>query len=139
MQYLYTEGSYDKPFVTLYFQSSLFAIYLSGFIFWRPWQRLCCCYVWRRRRRRSRSRRTEGGKPGEDGRGEKEKLLKEGRETQEKEGRRESSAGNDDDGAEISFAEPDEPVAILPVHKVALFALIFAGPVKRLEAHSNNS
>lgn len=45
MQYLFTIGSYEKPFFTTYFKTSLFSIYLSAFIFWRPWQRLCCCCV----------------------------------------------------------------------------------------------
>ena len=42
-QYLFTQGSYDKPFFATYFKTSLFTIYLSAFIFWRPWQRLCVC------------------------------------------------------------------------------------------------
>jgi len=42
-QYIYTEGHYNKPFFTTYFKTSLLSIYLIAFVFWRPWQRLCCC------------------------------------------------------------------------------------------------
>lgn len=50
MQYLFTQADFDKPFFTTYFKTSLFIIYLSAFIFWRPWQRLCWC-EWRRKRK----------------------------------------------------------------------------------------
>jgi hypothetical protein len=33
---------YDKPLFTVYFKTALFVIYLLPFVFWRPWQRLCC-------------------------------------------------------------------------------------------------
>ena len=52
MQYLFTQASFDKPFFTTYFKTSLFTIYLSAFIFWRPWQRLCWC-EWRKRKKQS--------------------------------------------------------------------------------------
>lgn len=40
-QFLFTEESYEKPFFTTYFKTSLFSIYLVAFLFWRPWQRQC--------------------------------------------------------------------------------------------------
>ena len=40
-QYLFTMESYEKPFFTTYFKTSLFSIYLVAFLFWRPWQRQC--------------------------------------------------------------------------------------------------
>ena len=40
-QYLFT-GDYNKPLFTVYFKTTLFSIYLVAFVFWRPWQRLCC-------------------------------------------------------------------------------------------------
>ena len=42
LQYLFREEKYDKPFFTVYFKTVLFSIYLLPFLFWRPWQRLCC-------------------------------------------------------------------------------------------------
>ena len=41
LQYLFT-GDYNKPLFTVYFKTTLFSIYLVAFVFWRPWQRLCC-------------------------------------------------------------------------------------------------
>lgn len=41
LQYLFTMESYEKPFFTTYFKTSLFSIYLVAFLFWRPWQRQC--------------------------------------------------------------------------------------------------
>ena len=46
-QFLFTEESYEKPFFTTYFKTSLFSIYLVAFLFWRPWQRQCCKEVCR--------------------------------------------------------------------------------------------
>ena len=40
-QFLFIEESYEKPFFTTYFKTSLFSIYLLAFVFWRPWQRHC--------------------------------------------------------------------------------------------------
>ena len=52
-QYLFTE-EYNKPFFTVYFKTTLFSIYLVAFVFWRPWQRLCCkCGNCRSNRRRT--------------------------------------------------------------------------------------
>lgn len=31
----------DRPFFATYFETSLFMLYLVGFIFWRPWRRQC--------------------------------------------------------------------------------------------------
>ncbi|XP_003387679.1 PREDICTED: solute carrier family 35 member F5-like [Amphimedon queenslandica] len=42
-RYLFHQQSYDKPFFTVYFKTILFITYLLPFLFWRPWQRLCCC------------------------------------------------------------------------------------------------
>ncbi|XP_064389077.1 solute carrier family 35 member F5-like isoform X2 [Halichondria panicea] len=38
---IYTQEAYNKPLFATYFKTSLFSIYLTAFIFWRPWQRLC--------------------------------------------------------------------------------------------------
>ena len=53
LQYLFNQQSYNKPFFTVYFKTVLFTIYLLPFVFWRPWQRLCCteCKCKRRRER----------------------------------------------------------------------------------------
>ena len=29
---------YDKPFFSTYFKTSLFVVYLTGFVFYRPWR-----------------------------------------------------------------------------------------------------
>ena len=34
--------SYPKPFFSVYFKTCLFTTCLFPFLFWRPWQRLCC-------------------------------------------------------------------------------------------------
>ena len=41
LQIIYTQEAYNKPLFATYFKTSLFSIYLTAFIFWRPWQRLC--------------------------------------------------------------------------------------------------
>lgn len=52
-KYLFNQQSYNKPFFTVYFKTVLFTIYLLPFVFWRPWQRLCCteCKCKRKRER----------------------------------------------------------------------------------------
>ena len=40
-QHLFHDEHYDKPLFWTYFKTTLFSLYLSGFLFWRPWQRLC--------------------------------------------------------------------------------------------------
>jgi solute carrier family 35 protein F5 len=36
--YIFKNLHYDKPFFSTYFKTSLFMIYLSGFLFYRPWR-----------------------------------------------------------------------------------------------------
>ena len=31
-------SQYDKPFFSTYFKTSLFMVYLTGFVFYRPWR-----------------------------------------------------------------------------------------------------
>ena len=40
-QHLFHDEHYNKPLFWTYFKTTLFSIYLSAFLFWRPWQRLC--------------------------------------------------------------------------------------------------
>ena len=40
-QHLFHDEHYDKPFFWTYFKTTLFSLYLSAFLFWRPWQRMC--------------------------------------------------------------------------------------------------
>lgn len=40
-RYIFKEIDYNKPFFSTYFKSSLLVIYLSGFLFYRPWGRRC--------------------------------------------------------------------------------------------------
>lgn len=41
-QKLFKDETYPKPFFSVYFKTSLFALCLFPFLFWRPWHRLCC-------------------------------------------------------------------------------------------------
>lgn len=52
-QHLFHDEHYDKPLFWTYFKTTLFSLYLSAFLFWRPWQRLCWegCRKGRRERR----------------------------------------------------------------------------------------
>ena len=52
VQFLFRQEDYPKPLFTVYFKTSLFTIYLVAFLFWRPWQRMCCP-KWCRRKNQS--------------------------------------------------------------------------------------
>ena len=54
VQHLFHDGGYNKPLFWTYFKTTLFSIYLSAFLFWRPWQRMC---GWRRGEGRITGRR----------------------------------------------------------------------------------
>jgi len=38
MQFIFEDNQFSKPFFTTYFATSLFTIYLSGFIFVKQWR-----------------------------------------------------------------------------------------------------
>ncbi|XP_022098441.1 solute carrier family 35 member F5-like [Acanthaster planci] len=40
-RYIFKDKGYDKPFFSTYLKTSMFMLYLLGFIFWKPWQRMC--------------------------------------------------------------------------------------------------
>ncbi|XP_076089175.1 solute carrier family 35 member F5-like [Mytilus galloprovincialis] len=40
-EYLFKEEDFNKPFFTTYAKTSMFMIYLFGFLFWEPWRRQC--------------------------------------------------------------------------------------------------
>lgn len=43
-RYIFSEDAglnFNKPFFTTYFKTSLFMLYLTGFIFWKPWRQQC--------------------------------------------------------------------------------------------------
>ncbi|KAK7075174.1 hypothetical protein SK128_015223, partial [Halocaridina rubra] len=40
-EYIFNESGFDKPFFSTYFKTSMFALYLLGFIFWSPWRHQC--------------------------------------------------------------------------------------------------
>ncbi|XP_041475596.1 solute carrier family 35 member F5-like [Lytechinus variegatus] len=40
-QYIFKDIGYDKPFFSTYLKTSMFMLYLLGFLFWRPWRRQC--------------------------------------------------------------------------------------------------
>ena len=37
-EYIFHDLEYDKPFFSTYFKTSLFMVYLTGFVFYRPWR-----------------------------------------------------------------------------------------------------
>eukprot|EP00095_Tigriopus_kingsejongensis_P001336 snap_masked-scaffold1057_size73593-processed-gene-0.8 protein:Tk01336 transcript:snap_masked-scaffold1057_size73593-processed-gene-0.8-mRNA-1 annotation:"solute carrier family 35 member f5-like" len=39
--YIFHDLDYDKPFFSTYFKTSLFMVYLTGFLFHRPWREQC--------------------------------------------------------------------------------------------------
>ncbi|KAF2346003.1 hypothetical protein FHG87_023241 [Trinorchestia longiramus] len=41
-EYIFKDIGYNKPFFSTYFKTSLFSIYLLGFLFWPPWRQQCC-------------------------------------------------------------------------------------------------
>ncbi|XP_013416447.1 solute carrier family 35 member F5 [Lingula anatina] len=40
-EYLFRNEHYRKPFFSTYVKNSMFMLYLSGFIFWKPWRQQC--------------------------------------------------------------------------------------------------
>lgn len=40
-RYIFKDIGYDKPFFSTYLKTSMFMLYLLGFLFWRPWRRQC--------------------------------------------------------------------------------------------------
>ncbi|XP_033628995.1 solute carrier family 35 member F5-like isoform X1 [Asterias rubens] len=40
-RYIFKDEGYDKPFFSTYLKTSMFMLYLLGFIFWRPWRKMC--------------------------------------------------------------------------------------------------
>ncbi|XP_064598428.1 solute carrier family 35 member F5-like [Liolophura sinensis] len=40
-QYIFNDVSFDKPFFTTYLKTTMFMLYLLGFLLWRPWRRQC--------------------------------------------------------------------------------------------------
>lgn len=40
-KYIYKQAHYDKPFFTTYAKTAMFMVYLSGFLFWKPWRQQC--------------------------------------------------------------------------------------------------
>lgn len=40
LQHIFTGGGFGKPFFTTYFSTSLFSLYLSGFLFFKKWRHL---------------------------------------------------------------------------------------------------
>jgi len=41
-QYIFHDEKYNKPFFSTYLKTSMFLIFLLGFVFWTPWQESCC-------------------------------------------------------------------------------------------------
>ncbi|KAK3083091.1 hypothetical protein FSP39_013752 [Pinctada imbricata] len=40
-EYLFKTTKYEKPYFTTYVKTSMFSVYLLGFIFWSPWRKQC--------------------------------------------------------------------------------------------------
>ncbi|XP_045135672.1 solute carrier family 35 member F5-like [Portunus trituberculatus] len=40
-EYIFNNTGFDKPFFSTYLKTSMFSLYLLGFIFWRPWRHQC--------------------------------------------------------------------------------------------------
>ena len=48
-EYIFHDLNYSKPFFTTYFKTSLFAVYLAGFAFYKPWREQVTADLNRRR------------------------------------------------------------------------------------------
>ncbi|XP_066305451.1 solute carrier family 35 member F5-like [Branchiostoma lanceolatum] len=44
-KYIYQNAGFDKPYFSTYAKTSMFILYLGGFLFWRPWREQCCSHV----------------------------------------------------------------------------------------------
>lgn len=40
-QYIFNDAGFDKPFFSTYLKTSMFTLYLLGFVFWSPWRHQC--------------------------------------------------------------------------------------------------
>ena len=40
-QFIYTNETFEKPFFCTYVKTSMFTLYLLGFLFWQPWKDSC--------------------------------------------------------------------------------------------------
>ena len=67
-KYIFKDLDYDKPFFSTYFKTSLFMIYLTGFLSYKPWRDQCRNGTWRgqdggrqRRRRYERVNSSDHG------------------------------------------------------------------------------
>lgn len=40
-QYIYKNETFEKPFFCTYVKTSMFTLYLLGFLFWPPWRDQC--------------------------------------------------------------------------------------------------
>lgn len=41
MQYIFKDENFNKPFFSTYVKTTMFMLYLLGFIFWKPWRDQC--------------------------------------------------------------------------------------------------
>ncbi|XP_077865118.1 solute carrier family 35 member F5-like [Saccoglossus kowalevskii] len=41
-RYIFKSEDYEKPFFSTYLKTTMFMLYLLGFLFWRPWKDQCC-------------------------------------------------------------------------------------------------
>lgn len=40
-EYIFNDAGFNKPFFSTYLKTSMFSLYLLGFIFWQPWRHQC--------------------------------------------------------------------------------------------------
>ncbi|XP_042221076.1 solute carrier family 35 member F5-like isoform X1 [Homarus americanus] len=40
-EYIFNDTGFNKPFFSTYLKTSMFSLYLLGFIFWSPWRHQC--------------------------------------------------------------------------------------------------
>lgn len=60
-EYIFHELKYDKPYFSTYFKTSLFVVYLTGFVVFRPWRNQCSSLALGDLADRRRRRRNENG------------------------------------------------------------------------------
>lgn len=49
LQYIFKRQDYNKPFFSTFAKTSMFVLYLLGFLLWRPWRQQCTGTLKRRR------------------------------------------------------------------------------------------
>lgn len=49
LQYIFRRQEYNKPFFSTFTKTSMFVLYLLGFLLWRPWRQQCTGTLKRRR------------------------------------------------------------------------------------------